>query len=238
MNALVSAELLRLRTVRSPRYIGLVVVVFAGVLAAVNVLEPAFASGVSPSERAESLQAIGLNGVLLAAVLCAGIAASEFKRGSIALTYMAHPDRRKVAGARTLTHAMVGGLLAALAVAVALAVGLMADSGHPVDLNAVDVAGTVAGALFSGAVFGGLGALVGTLVRHPTVASTVVIAPTLVGGALQISALYDYLPVGLAGRLLGLEGSVPVPLAAPLLLAYPAAVALGLHLWGIDRDVT
>jgi ABC-type transport system involved in multi-copper enzyme maturation permease subunit len=238
MTALVSAELLRLRTVRSPRYIGLAMVVFAGVLAAVNVLDPAFASESSPSARAESLQAIGLNGVLLAAVFSAGIAATEFKRGSIALTYMAHPNRRKVAAARTLTHAMAGGLLAALAAAVALAAGLIAGSGSPVDLNAADVAGTVAGALFSGAVIGGLGVLVGTLVRNPTVASTAVIAPTIVGGALQISALYDYLPFGLAGRLLGIDGSVPVPLAALLLLAYPALVALVVHLWGIDRDIT
>lgn len=240
MTALVSAELLRLRTVRSPRYIVLVVFALAAFFAAMDVLNKSFGRGASPGAHADSLRAIALNGVLLAAVFAAQTVASEYVRGGLALTYLAHPDRRTVAVARTLTYAAVGGLVAALNAGVALGVGLIAASrsGITVDLGAAEVARAIGGALFAGALFAALGVLAGTLTRNPTAASIAVIAPSFVAGAVQLPAVHPYLPLGLVEQLLGISHDVPVGLAMALLLAYPAAVAVAVRWWGLGRDLT
>jgi ABC-type transport system involved in multi-copper enzyme maturation permease subunit len=239
MTALVSAELLRLRTIRSPRYIVLGVLVFPALLAAMDVLDPAAGSGLSPAQHADALRAVALQGVIIAAVFAASVVASDFKRGTIALTYMAHPNRWRVTVARTLTYAALGGVLAALAAAVDLAVGLLAAGSGVIDLSSGDAARTIVGALLGGAAFASLGALVGTLTRHPTVASLAVVAPTVIDGALHVPALHAYLPLGLVEQLIGLgHPYVAAPLAMVLLLAYPAAVAVVVRGWALSRDVT
>jgi ABC-2 type transport system permease protein len=240
MTALFSAELLRLRTLRSPRYIILAVIGFAAFFAAMDVLNTSFGRGASPGAHADSLRGVAMNGVLIAAVFAAGVAAAEFKRGAIALTYLAHPDRRIVTAARTLTWAVVGGLLAAAAAGVGVAVGLTtaANSNITVDLGAADVVRTVGGALFAGAVFAGLGVLVGTLTRNPTVASIAIVAPSFVEGALNLPSIHPYLPLGLVEQVLGLAHDAPPGLAMALLLAYPAAIAVTLRWWGLRRDIT
>jgi ABC-2 type transport system permease protein len=240
VSALVTAELLRLRTVRSPRWIGLAVVALAALFAAMEVRGSGSGAAASASEHADSLRSTAINGVLIAAVVAAQAAASEFKRGSIATTYLAHPDRWRVALSRALTYAGVGGLLAGLAAAVALAVGLVGGgaSGTSIDLGAADVARAVAGALFCGAVFATLGVMVGTLTRNPTIASTAVLAPIVLEGALHLPAIHPYLPFGLVEQVLGISHDVPLGPAMLLLLAYPGAVAVAVRWWGLGRDVT
>jgi ABC-type transport system involved in multi-copper enzyme maturation permease subunit len=240
MTALFSAEVLRLRTLRSPRYIVLAVFAFAAFFAAMDMLNTKFGSGASPAAHADSLRAVALNGVLIAAVFAAGIAAAEFKRGAIALTYMAHPDRRLVTAGRALTWAAVGGLVAALAASVGVAVGLVAaeGSGVSVDIDGAGVARLIGGSLFAGAVFGSLGALVGTLTRNPTVAGFAIVAPSFIEGMLQLPAIRPYLPLGLVEQVIGLDDEVPAGLAMLLLLVYPALVAGVLRWWGLRRDIT
>jgi hypothetical protein len=239
MTALISAELLRLRTVRSPRYVGLATVALAAVFAAAEVLQPGGSSEFSSAARADSLRGIALTGVMVVGVFAAQTAAMEFKRGAIALTYVCHPDRWKVTVARAITYAAAGGLLATLAAGVGVAVGLIgADPTASIDLAAVDVARVVGGALFSGAAFASLGVLIGTLTRNPTVATTAFVAPTLIEGALQLRAIHPYTPFGLAEQLLGASHEIVVPVAMILLLAYPAAVAVAVRVWALGRDVT
>jgi ABC-type transport system involved in multi-copper enzyme maturation permease subunit len=240
MTALASAELLRLRTVRSPRYILLAVLALSAFFAAMDMLNSKFGSGASPSAHADTLRGIALNGVIVSAIVAASFAAYEFQRGSVALTYMAHPDRRKVAVARTLTYAGVGALVTALTAGVAVAVGLTAaaSNGITVDLDAAEVARLIGGSLFAGAVFGGLGVLVGILTRNPTAATIAVVAPGFVEAALNLPSIHPYSPLGLVEQVLGLAHDVPPALAMVLVLAYPAAVGAALRWWGLRRDVT
>lgn len=238
MNALVSAELLRLRTVRSPRYVALAVLCFVGLLAAVEISAPGAGGGASRAAHADALRAISLQGVIIAAVFAASVIASDFKRGTIALTYMAHPDRWRVTVSRTLTYGVLGGVLAALAAAVALSVGLSAAEPGAVDLGADDVARTIAAALFGGAIFASLGVLAGTLARNPTVAAMAVVAPTLIDGALQLPGIHPYLPLGLVEQVMGLGHDIAAPVAMVLLLAYPLVVAAVVRGWALGRDVT
>jgi ABC-type transport system involved in multi-copper enzyme maturation permease subunit len=238
MTALVSAELLRLRTIRSPRYIVLGVLAFPALLAAMDVLDPAAGSGSSPSQHADALRAVALQAVIIAAVFAASVVASDFKRGTIALTYMAHPQRWRVTLARTFTYAVLGGLVAALAAGVDIAVGLLASEPGAIDLSGGDAARTIVGALLGGAVFASLGALVGTLTRNPTVASLAVVAPTVIDGALNIPALHAYLPLGLVEQVIGLGHDVAAAVAMVVLLAYPAVVAVVVRGWALSRDIT
>jgi ABC-type transport system involved in multi-copper enzyme maturation permease subunit len=235
VNALVSAELLRLRTVRSPRFVALGGFAFVALLAAMEVLDGRWGT---PAVNAENLSSLALQAAILAAVFAASAVASDFKRGTIALTYMAHPDRWRVTVARVLTYAPVGGIFTALAATLALAVGLVAAEPGAVDLDAGDVAQTVAGALFGGAVLASLGALVGTVARNPTVATTAVIAPTVIEAALQRPEIHPYLTLGLVEQVMGLGHDLAVPAAMALLVAYPLAVAAVVRFWALGRDVT
>jgi ABC-type transport system involved in multi-copper enzyme maturation permease subunit len=238
MTALVSAELLRLRTVRSTIYVIAGVLGFVALIAAMDVLNYGVGRGSSPAHHADSLRTDALQGVLIAAVIAASVVAGDFKRGTVALTYMAHPHRWRVTVARTLTYGALGGILAALAAAVGLTVGLnLADSGA-IDLGTGEVARTIAGALAGGAAFGSLGALVGTLTRNPTVAPMAVIAPIVLDGVLNLPSIHPYLPLGLVEQLMGLGHDIAVPAAMALLFAYPLAVAAVVRGWAIARDIT
>src|SRR4051794_11743863 len=124
MTALVSAELLRLRTVRSPRYAALGLFALGALLAGLEVTGPGFGGGPGLPPRGDSLRLLAYNGVIFVAVFGAHVAAVEFPRGAIALTYLVQPDRWRVTRARSLTHGVVGAIVAALAIGIALAVGL------------------------------------------------------------------------------------------------------------------
>ena len=102
MTALISAELLRIRTLRATRY---VVVGMLGLAVMLAVFPP---SG-PRSALVDSVRSVTLTFVMAAAYIAATQLATEFKRGTAALTYLAHPNRRTVATARVLTYGLIGG---------------------------------------------------------------------------------------------------------------------------------
>lgn len=217
MTALVSAELLRLRTVRSPRWVLVAVLALAGVFAAGD---------------ASDLRGVALTSVLIVAVFVAQVVAGEFKRGGAALTYLAQPDRARVAVARSLTYAMLGGAVAAAAALVAVAVGRV--GGETIDYGLQ----LVAGSLFTGAALSVVGVLVGTLTRNPTVAGIAMVAPTFLDGALRLPAVHAATPLGLVDGILGHGHGLSVPAAMGLLLVYPALLAVAARVCGLGRDLT
>ena len=163
MSALISAELLRIRTLRATRYVVVGMLGFAVLLAL-------FPPSGPRSALVDSVRSVTFIFVMAAAYIAATQLGTEFKRGTVALTYLAHPNRRTVTTARVLTYGVIGGLLAALAAVVALAAGAVAAhlQANPTDIGAQAIARVIGGAAFGGAALGGFGALVGTITREPT----------------------------------------------------------------------
>jgi ABC-type transport system involved in multi-copper enzyme maturation permease subunit len=231
MSALISAELLRIRTLRVTRY---VVVGMLGLGVMLAVFPP---SGGLRSALVDSVRSVTFTFVMAAAFIAATQLGTEFKRGAAALTYLAHPNRRTVATARVLTYGLIGGLLAALAAIVALIAGVAAAhfAATRADIGAQAIARVIGGAAFGGATLGGFGALIGTVTREPILATVAVVTPTLI--AAPLPAVSPYLPFGLAEQLLGGADKVAAPLAMILLLAYVAVTALCVRRWALPRDL-
>jgi ABC-2 type transport system permease protein len=240
MTALLSAELLRLRTVRAPRY------VFLGVLALVAISAAPVGNPPpsSASEVAANLRGLAQLGALIAAFYAANSVGDAFKRGSVAMTYLTHPLRTRVTAAQAITYGGVGLVLAAVTAAASTGIVLtVADADH-VDaaFSVAADARVVVGAAFAGAVFGGAGALTGAVARNPAIATGAVVVWSLAEAMLTrggtTGGIGPYLPFQLIASLTGLTDDVPVLVAMALLLAYLAVLALAAGKWAIPRDLT
>jgi hypothetical protein len=239
MTALISAELLRLRTVRAPRYMMPTYLAMVAIITASNAGTPSSAGAVKDLVRTGALL-----GVVMAASYVAYNVADEFKRGSAAMTYLVHPLRERVAAAQAITYAAVSFVFAGVTAAVVLGIVLrFADADHVnAGFSAADLALTVGGAAFAGAVLGAAGALIGTVARHPTIAVSAVmvwyVAETMLTRGGTRGGIWDYLPFELVGSAMGLTDTVPVLAAMGLLLVYLAALALAVRKWALPRDLT
>jgi ABC-2 type transport system permease protein len=239
MTALISAELLRLRTIRSPRYVALGILAFVAVLALMPLLDPG-AVPADSSQLGESMRSLALVGVIIGATFGAANAGTEFKRGATALTYLAHPRRGRVTAARALTYAGLSFAFATVAAGVVVAAGLAVAADQDIDAGLTVTAGAriVLGAGFGGAVIGAAGFLLGTVTRNPTVASGAVVGWNIGESLLAVAGIGPYLPFGLVGSLMGKPGGAPLAAALLLLPAYLAAFALFVRAWALPRDVT
>jgi ABC-type transport system involved in multi-copper enzyme maturation permease subunit len=234
MTGLMSAELFRLRTVRTPALIAL------GIIALAAFMGASTGKGRGPESVGDSIRSVTVSVVLFVALFAAQHVGADFKRGEVALTYLTHPNRWRATIARTLTHAITGGLVALVGAGIAIAAGLAAahSRGLTADLGAMEIAGAIAGAALAGAAFASAAVLVATITRNPTVAALTLVVPSIVEGILQIDAAHPYFPFGLTAQVVGLSHAVTVPTAIAVLLAYPAACALVVHRWALDRDIT
>jgi ABC-2 type transport system permease protein len=241
MTALVSAELFRLRTIRSPLAIA------AGVLALVALLAiiPAFDAGgpdaMTGPDVIELLQIAG--GVLAAigiALLAAATAGGDYRRGTAALSYLTSPRRGHTLTARVVTYAGLGaafGLLAAT-IASAIALPLAEGAGIDVALGGSELAQLLGGAAGGGALFATAGVLLGTTTRNPTVAVIAILVWQPAESLLGMLGIGEYLPFSLLQAMLGADSAVAPLAAAGLLAAYLAAVAPLVHLRALPRDIT
>ena len=241
MNAVATAELLRLRTLRAPRWAAAVALVVVALNAA------PFLNGAvtSAAEIADQLRSLMLIVAFFIATYAAYTVADDFKRGAAAVTYLAHPHRSRVAAAQAGVHALLGATFGALAAAVALAIVLpvAASNGVPTGLSSLDILLVIAGTALSGGVFGALGVLVGTITRQPTSATVsitfVLLAETFAtAGGQHLGGIGPYLPFQLVGATTGLAHTVPAASAMGLELVYLAVVALGVRRWALPRDLT
>jgi hypothetical protein len=240
MTALLSAELLRLRTVRAPRYS------FLAVLAVVAITAAPVGNGppASGSEVAANIRGLAQLGVFMGALYAANNVGEAFKRGSVAITYLTHPLRTRVAAAQAISYAGVSFVVAALTAATALGIVLtVADANHvDAGLSVADVARVVGGAAFGGAVLGAAGALAGAVARHPAIAGGAVVvwnlAETMLTRGGTTGGIGPYLPFQLIGSLTGLTDDVPALAATILLPGYVAVLALAVRKWALPRDLT
>jgi ABC-type transport system involved in multi-copper enzyme maturation permease subunit len=241
MNAVATAELLRLRTVRAPRWgalVGLLVV-------ALNAAPFLNGAPTSAVEIANQLRSLMLIVAFFTALYAAHTVAEDFKRGAVAVTYLAHPHRSRVAAALAGVHALLSAAFGAVAAAVALGIVLpvAASDGVPTGLSSLDIVLVIAGTAFSSGVFGASGVLVGTITRQATSAMVSIAFVNFAeafatGGGQHIGGVDPYLPFQLVGATTGLTHSVPPILAMVLELAYLGALALVVRLWALQRDLT
>jgi hypothetical protein len=241
VNAVATAELLRLRTVRAPRWgalTGLVVVA----LNAAPFLNGAVTSAAGIADQLRSLMVLV---AFFTANYAAYTVAEDFKRGAVAVTYLAHPHRSRVTAAQVGVYGLLSAAFGAVAAAVALGIILpVADSnGVPTGLSSLDMILVIGGTAFSGGVFGALGVLAGTITRQATSAMVgitfVFLAETFAtAGGQHIGGVDPYLPFQLVGATTGLTHTVPAALAMVLLLAYLGFLALGVRHWALPRDLT
>jgi hypothetical protein len=240
MTAMISAELLRLRTVRSHLWFALVLIVLVAANAA------PFLNGAPTTTEDVELQIRGL--VLISAVGVAAysayVVAEEFKRGAVAMTYLVHPARSRVTLAQTITYAAVSAAFAVIAAGVALAIALPVAAGEGIatGFGSADIALVIAGSAVGGAVLGAAGALVGVATRHSGAAMTVVIvwnfAETFATGGGTRDGVGSYLPFQLVGAAAGLSDDVAALPAMALLIAELALLALAVRRWALRRDLT
>ncbi|MDQ2749186.1 MAG: hypothetical protein M3Y44_06635 [Actinomycetota bacterium] len=241
MNAVLRAELLRLRTVRAP-YLMVLVVLVAIVT---NAIPLGNAHGLRPGELTSNLR-----GLLQIATFFAGISAAlgvgaAFQRGEVAVTYTAHPRRAFVATGHSIAYAGIGAVLAALGAAVATAIMLPLAAGNDVasGLSGLRLTSMIAATAVCGAIFGAIGALVGTALRNSTTAVGAMVAvqflDTFVSQAGSAGrTIGAYLPVHLVGSATGAAGPVSAPAAIGLLLLYVAGLGALVRRLALYRDLT
>lgn len=240
MSALIWAELLRLRTVATHRWIAL------GMLALIAVNAAPFVNGASTNADQVVAQLRGLAqlSIFMVAAYAAHVVGDEFRRGSVAMTYLLHPSRGRVAAAHAVTYAAVGAVLATLLAGAAMAVVLPVAAGDHINtgFGAADIALVLAGSALGGAVLGAAGALIGAVARHPGLAMGVVvvwsISESLATRGGTRGGIGPYLPFQLVGAATSLSHHVAVLPAVGLLLVYLALMALAVRRWALPRDLT
>jgi hypothetical protein len=241
VNAVLRAELLRLRTVRAPYF--MVLVVLLAVVS--NAIPLGNAYGLSPGELTSNLRGLLQIATFFAAVSAALGVGAAFQRGEVAVTYTAHPRRGVVAAGHSIAYAGIGAVLAALGAAVATAIMLPLAAGNGVvsGLSGPQLTSMIAATAVCGAIFGAIGALVGTALRNSTSAVVAVVAvqflDTFVNRAGSAGhTIGAYLPVHLVGSANGAAGPVSAPAAIGLLLLYVAGLGALLRRLALYSDLT
>jgi hypothetical protein len=240
MSAMISAELLRLRTVATHRWIAV------GMVALIAVNAAPFVNGASTTSDQVNSQLRGLAqlAIFMLAAYAGHTVGDEFRRGSVAMTYLVHPSRGRVAAAHAVTHATVSAVLATVLAGAAMAIVLTVAAGDRIDtgFTPADVALVLAGSALGGAVLGAAGALIGAVARHPGLAMGIVVvwsvSESLATRGGTRGGIGPYLPFQLVGAATSLSHDVAVLPAIGLLLVYLALMALAVRRWALPRDLT
>jgi ABC-2 type transport system permease protein len=246
MRSLISAEALKLRTVRGPWLI-----LAAGPLLVIAGISGLVISGGDlrdPATQAKALSHVGLTAIFALAFGILAVA-GEYRHKTITDTYLSTPARGRVIAAKLAVYAL-GGTLAALAAAV-VALGVTAAwwsaKGVPFDWGDTAMWATAGGGIAWNAAFAAIGVGLGALVRNLAGAIAAALAwIALVEGIVGqlIGNLARWLPF-YAGQALGSGGKSMLPEAllprwgaAVVLVAYAAAFAAAAVTTSVRRDVS
>ena len=243
--ALVRAELLKLRGVRTPWVLlgSALAVILVGItglmLGDPDVADPATTLG--------ALAHVGLTS-LFCLVLGVLSTAGEFRHGTVVDTFLGTPRRGRVVAAKvvvTTALALVGGIVGS-AVALAATALWLSGRGGSLDVGQAEVWRTLAGGVGWDAGFAALGAGLGALVRSVQWAlvaalSWVALVEGLVGQVLGDAGRWLLFRAGTAlGNLPDATGGPQLgqPVAAVVLTGYVALFALLATAGTVRRDVT
>jgi len=232
MNRLVSAELLKLRTVRSAWLLLLTL----PLVAVVSLLDAAL----DPVEHNTGLVDFMDVSFVVVGIAVAAFAASqvgtEFQRRMVALDYLSVPGRVPVLTAKLLTYGAVAAVVGLLSSVVAHVVVTPIAMGRDIPLDGItDILARIAAVTIAAALVGALGAAIGVLVPHPAIAVGAIVAWQIAVGVLGMAlGIGEYLPIGLITTVAHLGGTVLLPVAFASLAAYVvvtggAALAVGRH---------
>jgi ABC-2 type transport system permease protein len=242
VKALVSAELLRLRTSRSTW------VLLAGLtaLSLLRIVLVVRGAGTVEGARAGSVEQRDVllgSGALAAQLLSMTygvlLVTGELATRTVTGTLLITPDRRRVIVAKVLAAATAGAAVAA----ALLLLGLVAAAGAGGEIADLHLVRPVAGTLLMAAGSGVLGVGIGCVVRHHTIAVAVpfvwlVLVETLLTG-FELTALRPWLPGAALAALSGARfpGALPMAVSAAVVAAYALALLLpGTRAW-VRRDV-
>ena len=238
MNALMSAELLKIRTTRAPWIAGPIVLVLAAVIPVVNgaLAGTGDVPALTPGTLLDFVRGpVQLTG---AAVLLLGLLASagEFRHRTVLLSRLASPRAGQVFAAKVGAIALLG-LVAGVAVnVVSLLSGTAVLQAHsvPVHITSGGVPYSLLVAPLATAAYGVFGVVVGTLIRSTAGAVGAVLTwAFVIEGVLPVIArsphLADRLPSSALKAVITehpIAGATSPAVAALLLAAYLAALVL------------
>jgi ABC-2 type transport system permease protein len=241
MTALIRAELLQLRTLRSTyaAVLGLI-----ALIALVTVASLADAKDlVTPDEvRAPVVAGAGILSAFFLALLGAMRVAGEYRHATIAQRALAEPRRARLIAAKLITYGSVGSVVATVvfAISVAIALPMVASKDLSMALTAADVLELGSHVALAGTLFALLGVAVGFLSRSQPAAVVAVfgtfIAEKIVGGFIGDAA--GYLPFGLLDGMLDKAAPISPGVAALVLTAIAAALSALAATRLTRRDVT
>jgi ABC-2 type transport system permease protein len=233
MKRQIVSEFRKLRTTRSvwSMAAGLLAIVIIGIIATVADFHPAEVRG-----SAATLPFVNLTlTVIPLFALLLGIRSftDEYRYGSIVPTLLADPHRRRVLGAKIVTAAATGVVLAAAALGVALAAGvpLVVARGAEVTWSVPQVAAVVGRALGATALWTTIGVGIGVAVRHQVAAIAGTLVWMIVGegiGSGLLPSVAKYFPGAAGLSVVGISaGSLLAPGLGALVLGTYALIVTG-----------
>ena len=235
MNALIQAELLKLRTVRSNTFVAAGTLVLAALLGAATAATAGIDAAAPLGSAANLVNIVGVSGLPPLAALIVGVLASagELQHRTIAQTYLTSPPRGRVLAAKAGALAITGTAVAAAVMVAALLAALpriLAEGAH-LDLFDAEVVRAVGGNLLAGALFAVVGVALGFLLRNQLAAVLgAVVWALVVEGVIATVAGADavrWFP-GAAARALTHPGAdlVALPTAVVLTVLYAGVLSL------------
>ncbi len=234
MTALIHAEFQKVRTTRT-------VWTLLAATAAVTALAVAGAvfAGANAGTEMESDAGVRLAlhvssaGAVFVLVLGMIMSAGEYRHGTATDTYLTTPTRWPVTTAKVATASMIGLVFGALSAGIAFAVANHAYQikGYTLPSGSGQVPSILVGAVVYAALFGAIGAALGSLVRNQVGVIVGALAWLLVAEQIVVSlapTVGKYLPAA-AGRALvrdPSDGLLSQPVGALVLGTYAAAIVL------------
>ena len=169
MSALVSAELLKLRTTRTALGFLIAIVVLTLVAQGAGFATSDFSTA---QDLREGMAGAGVAATFL---LILGIIGTtgEYRHGTITSTLLASPDRRRLVAAKAIAYAITGALLGLAAMLATFAMGAIWLSVRDAPLGLLDAGDYLALAaqgMLSAALSGAVGVAIGAIVRNQVAA--------------------------------------------------------------------
>lgn len=244
MSALVRAELLSLRSLRSTYIIAAALLLLTAGITIADLSEIGKPTMDSAAELREPMAA---SGGIVAAVFLAVMAAvrlgGEYRYETITQRLLASPVRRRLLYARIATYAALGAVISAVVLGACAAITApMVDAKHlSLGLSSADGLRLAGEVMLSGALLSVLGVAIGLLTRSQT-AAVLTLAGVFVGERILTGLLGDvahWLPTSLMDSLIEDQGAALDPGPAAIgLTALVAAVSVAAAVALRRRDVT
>ena len=238
MTALVHAQLVGLRTLRSTYLVAGVFIAVVAIVTGVTMHEAGSADLRTETDLRDPLvAAAGIMGAIVMAVFAATRVAGEYRHDTIAQRVLAAPRRARLVVASLLVHGTFAAVVTGVAflIAAALAGPMLDGKGLSTGLDGGELVQVGAAVVLAGSAFGLLGVSVGFLTRSPAPAVAAVFgvffAEQLLGD------VGGYLPFALLNSLLEFGGPLSVGLAAAVLTAIAVGLAVLAAVYAERRDV-